>query len=423
MTQQAPLRVSPDGRHFVDASGQPFFWLGDTAWPLFTQYSLAEATAYLKDRGKRGFSVIQGVLAWSGGTGFEGRLPGPNASGHRPWTETPAQPDPAFFEHVDALLEIAERNHLVLAMLPAWGYFVVDTGVFDVENARAYGRWLGERFSKRPNLIWVLGGDRVPRHNTAAVYTAMARGLREGDTGAHLLTYHPCGSNSSSSFFHEEDWLDFNMIQTWTEWPRIYPAVVHDGLLAPRKPVVLAEPAYENGPEYPMGPITPLIVRREAWWAFTAGGSFTYGQDQMWRMSPGWAGTFDTPGARQMTLFQQALTARPWWTLVPDQGIFESGVSSERTLNTAMRSMDSTWGLVYLSSQAHALLHVESILAPRVRATWFNPATGEQREAGVFDTGHAAPGPFPGSASHWFSTPGHWEDAVLFLDGENEAEH
>ncbi len=30
-----PIRVSADGRYFVDKDGQPFFWLGDTAWPLF----------------------------------------------------------------------------------------------------------------------------------------------------------------------------------------------------------------------------------------------------------------------------------------------------------------------------------------------------------------------------------------------------
>ena len=30
-----PIKVSPNGRYFVDQKGAPFFWLGDTAWPLF----------------------------------------------------------------------------------------------------------------------------------------------------------------------------------------------------------------------------------------------------------------------------------------------------------------------------------------------------------------------------------------------------
>ena len=67
---------------------------------------------------------------------------------------------------------------------------------------------------------------------------------------------------------------------------------------------MLGEGAYENGPEYPQGPITPLVVRRQAWWALMAGGFHTYGQDQMWRMEPGWDKTFDTPGAAQVCLMK-----------------------------------------------------------------------------------------------------------------------
>ena len=36
-------------------------------------------------------------------------------------------------------------------------------------------------------------------------------------------------------------------------------------LMLPAKPVVLGEAAYEDGPEYPLGPIDPLVVRRQAW--------------------------------------------------------------------------------------------------------------------------------------------------------------
>ena len=185
-------------------------------------------------------------------------------------------------------------------MLPTWGYYVNDQPTITTKNARIYGRWLGARFKNAPNIIWVNGGDRVAT-GVEEVYRELARGLREGDGGAHLITYHPCGWRSSSQYFHSDDWLGFNMIETWTEWSKIYPAIVSDSLLTPRKPVVLGEGAYENGPEYPQGPITPLIVRRQAWWTVMAGGFHTYGQNQMWRMEPGWESTFDTPGADQVT--------------------------------------------------------------------------------------------------------------------------
>ena len=82
-----PVKVSPDGRHFVDSAGAPFFWLGDTAWPLFTQYSKEQAEAYLSNRAAKGFTVIQGVLAWGHGSGMEQKTPVANPQGQKPWLD------------------------------------------------------------------------------------------------------------------------------------------------------------------------------------------------------------------------------------------------------------------------------------------------------------------------------------------------
>jgi hypothetical protein len=411
-----PLKVSPDGRYFVDAKGAPFFWLGDTAWPLFAQYSKAEAEAYLDNRAAKGFTVIQGVLAWGLGSGFEQKAPMANAFGHKPWIDDdPARPNPAYFEHVDHLVAFAQRKGLVLAMLPTWGYYVKESPVITAKNARAYGRWLGARYKDAPNVVWVNGGDRTPT-GFEDVFRELARGLREGDGGAHLITYHPCGWRSSAQFFHGEDWLDFNMIETWTEWSKIHPAVMSDALRSPRKPVVMGEGAYENGPEYPQGPITPLIVRRQAWWSVMAGGFHTYGQNQMWRMETGWASTFDTPGADQVCLMRKILGEVPWWTLVPDQGLFASGVGSERTLNAAMRSADGRLAVAYLSSPTTVFLHLDKIEAKDARATWINPATGERKDAGTHATGNLTGATFPAANTQFFKTPPFWEDAVLLLE-------
>jgi hypothetical protein len=415
-----PLKVSADGRHFVDRSGRPFFWLGDTAWPLLAEYSEAQAEAYLADRSARGFTVVQCVLAWGHGSGMEERSPIANASGDRPWVDgDPARPNPAYFDHVEHLLEIANRHGLVLAMLPTWGYYVKEARILTAANARVYGRWLGERYRGAPNVVWVNGGDRTPT-GFEDVFRELAHGLRGGDGGAHLITYHPCGWRSSGQYFHGEDWLDFDMIETWTEWTKIYAAVVADELRTPRKPVVLGEGAYENGPEYPQGPITPLVVRRQAWWTVTAGGFHTYGQNQMWRMEPGWEHTFDTPGATQVCLMKRILTSLPWWELLPDQGVFATGVGSERVLNTAMRSTDGRLVLVYLSSPTTVFLHLDKVEARKAHATWISPVSGERKDAGVFETGNDTGDTFPLARTQFFRTPDRWEDAVLLLEGQRE---
>jgi hypothetical protein len=193
-----PIRVSPDGRYFVDRTGQPFFWLGDTAWPLFTQYSTEQAEAYLRNRAAKGFTVIQGVLAWGHGSGMEEKTPVANPLGEKPWIDDdPARPNPAYFEHVDHLVDFANRQGLVLAMLPTWGYYVKEARTLTAANARAYGRWLGARYRAAPNVVWVNGGDRTPT-GFEDVFRELAGGLREGDGGAHLITYHPCGWRSTA---------------------------------------------------------------------------------------------------------------------------------------------------------------------------------------------------------------------------------
>ena len=56
------LEVAPGGRHLQTTAGEPFFWLGDTAWELFHRLDLAEAERYLDARAEQGFNVVQAVV-------------------------------------------------------------------------------------------------------------------------------------------------------------------------------------------------------------------------------------------------------------------------------------------------------------------------------------------------------------------------
>src|SRR5688572_27917701 len=102
-----PLQVSANGRYFVDQSGAPFFWLGDTAWPLLVRYTPPQAESYLENRAAKGFTVIQCVIAW---TEADGPQPHPNLAGQRPWLEDdPATPNAAFFQPIDHLVSYAAK--------------------------------------------------------------------------------------------------------------------------------------------------------------------------------------------------------------------------------------------------------------------------------------------------------------------------
>jgi hypothetical protein len=54
-----PLRLSENNRYFQTADGQPFFWLGDTAWLLVKNLNRDEIERFLEDRREKEFNVIQ----------------------------------------------------------------------------------------------------------------------------------------------------------------------------------------------------------------------------------------------------------------------------------------------------------------------------------------------------------------------------
>jgi hypothetical protein len=422
MENTFPSGISPDGRAFLDRQDNPFFWLGDTAWSLFTNCDLEGAKAYLTKRANQGFTVIQCVLTWFvSGEAWDSSRIAPNLQGEYPWIDSdPAHPNPAYFENVDAILRLAQELNLTLAILPTWGNVVTDLRFLTTDNARLYGFWLGQSYRACPNLVWINGGDCLP-HNFADVFDALAEGLRQGDGGAHLITFHPCHLHSSSQYFNDRSWYDFHMIQSWTDWHKVYESVLSDLLVTPARPVVLGEGAYENGPEYPRGPITPLVARRQAWWAFMAGGYTTYGHNSIWRAGPGWEAAFDSPGAVQMGIFKQIVCALPWWQRLPDPSILEEGASDGETHNVAVRSLDGSWLIIYLSSRTHVLVRLEKLAVPKAQATWINPATGERKDAGAYET-YSMPGfrQVRTTCFQWFTTPDHWEDAVLLLEGISE---
>jgi len=243
-TQTAAVSSSPKKANL-------FFYLGDTAWELFHRLTREEAEFYLKDRAAKGFTVIQAVVLAE----FDG-LNTPNAEGHKPLhNNDPTQPNEAYFDLVDWVVNKAEELGLYIGMLPTWGDKVnkkwgVGPEIFTPENAKVYGEFLGRRYRGKP-IIWILGGDRpIESERHLQIWRAMAEGLRKGDDGEHLITYHPMGGQSSSQWLHSEPWLDFNMCQSGhgARYFANYEMIERDYNLKPTKPCMDGEPRYEDHP-------------------------------------------------------------------------------------------------------------------------------------------------------------------------------
>ena len=395
------LTVSDNKRFLVKPDGSPFFYLGDTAWELFHRLNREEAELYLRDRADKGYTVIQAVvLAEFGG------LTEPNPYGHLPLKDKdPTKPVEDYFKHVDYVVDKAASLGLWTAMLPTWGDKVnkkwgQGPEIFTPQNAEVFGEYLGRRYKDRP-IIWMLGGDRpVENDRHREVWRAMARGLKKGDGGRHLVTYHTQGGQSSSATLHDEPWLDFNTLQSGHGQKNNanYEMIRKDYERRPTKPCMDAEPCYDNHPvrqKKEQGWFDEYDVRKAAWWALFAGAhGHTYGCHDVWQMyvkgkknltdaRTGWQEAIKLPASRQVGYARALLESRPYLTRIPDQGIIKSDVGKGGDHVQATRDSEGSYALVYVPSGKAVTVDLAKINGP-VRAWWLNPRDGTSRPAGEF---------------------------------------
>lgn len=447
-----PLRVSDNHRFLVTEDGQPFFWLGDTAWELFHRLSRAEAIQYLDTRAQQHFNVIQAVaLAELDGVdtpNAEGDLPLIDRDPSRPAVTPGDDPnDPEaydYWDHVDFIIDQANRRGLRIGLLPTWGAWVVGahrTGsrekvVFNVDNARAYGEFLGRRYGHK-GVIWILGGDR-PADGFEDLWRAMARGITFGATGDEndndgvLMTLHPRGGWSSSAWFHNDDWLDLNMQQTGHRpepdgsdpgdkptWQKI----TDDYNLNPAKPVLDGEPLYEDHP-YGFrdaklhGYSFDAHVRQRAYWhVFSGACGHTYGHHSVWQMfAPGrqgingpliyWYEGIHRPGGAEMQYLRALMESRSFLSRVPDQSLVVDPLSGADYI-AATRG--DGYAMVYSGSGRAFTVNLGKTSGNEVTAWWFNPRDGAAVKIGTFpNTGTREFKPHP--------IGGFGSDSVLVLD-------
>jgi hypothetical protein len=425
-----PVKVSENGRYFVDQNGNPAFWLGTTQWELVHGFTQEDAGIILEESRKNGFTFVQ-VKLMGQGDGTK-----PNVYGQKAWlNDDPLMPNEAYFKNVDAVIRMARDKNLVI--LPSI-YHQSYRKYITVDKARRWAKWLAQRYKDTPNLVWTMTPEA--KKEFVPVIRELAAGLREGDGGRHVISLKPDPSPYSSSFLHAESWLDFNSMQTWNAVKLIYPMVTHDYHLKPAKPVLMAEGAYEAGFEYRFD-VTPLWVRRQAYYSYLAGAHHTYGHNASWRILPAWKEALNAPGAIQMGVLKKIFLARKeWWLLVPDQSLFRSGgragdwplprefaneaerrayvrdlgpfesatgqPTGNELLHLAARHQNGQWAMFYLADKATFSVNMSKLNAAKVNVFWVNPITGDPKPVGQeSNTGVKS-----------FSTPDGWEDALLILE-------
>jgi len=420
------LKVSDNKRFIIFEDGTPFFYLGDTGWELFHRLTIEETEKYLENRRQKGFTVIQAVVLAE----LDG-LNTPNMYNEIPLIDNdPLKPNEKYFQHVDKVIKLAESKGIFIGLLPTWGDKVDKaswgTGpvIFNEENAGKYAAWLANRYKSFPNIIWINGGDRSGGDKNFPIWESIGKSLRANDSN-HLITFHPWGGKSSSEWFHDSKWLDFNMCQSghgersYSIYKRI---ITEDYAKKNTKPCFDGEPRYEDHPvawnPNILGWFDDADVRQAAYWSlFTGSFGHTYGCHPIWQMmAPGrepigyarhnWTEVLDLPGAFDLIHIRRLMESRPFLSRVPASELIINQYVPETDFIVATKG--DGYAMVYIPTGWAAEINLDLMKCEKLQIWWFDPRTGISEKGEII--------PAKGKKEFTPSKSGRGNDFILVMD-------
>lgn len=395
-TSVQKLQVSENGRFLQLEDGSPFFWLGDTGWLLFTRLNREDAEIYFNDRVSKGFNVIQiSAVHNIDAKNVYGDSALINKSLGVPLIK---ENHYGYWEHIDYLVDLAEEKGLYLALVAVWGNNVKG-GHVSYSEAEDYANFLVDRYGKKNNVIWMNGGDTFGNDSTAT-WNIIGKTLKEKSDN-QLVTYHPRGRYSSSDWFHNESWLDFNQIQSGhrrydqDDTKRGYGQdnwryIVDDYNLKPAKPTIDAEPSYEGIPQG-LHDVNEVFwnhndVRRYAYWSVFAGAfGYTYGHSAIMQFhqrdgrEPAygakeyWDIALNSTGSQQMKHLKNLILSKSFFDRVSAQEII---VDNGEKYDYKIATRGGDYALVYTYKGGVIKVDLDKLGFEKVNVKWFNARIG-----------------------------------------------
>lgn len=409
------LKVSDNNRYLVFENGKPFFWLGNTSWLMPERLNRDDVEFFLTKEHENGYNVEQvQVLCATPTYNIYGQAGNKNDF---KFDNESAEGTYGYWEHLDYIVRFAESQGIYIAMDVIWGSQI---NLMDEQKAANLGKFIGERYSKYPNIIWMIGGD-IMGDKKPEVWDAMARAIKKADPN-HLMSFHPRGRTTSAWWYNDREWMDFNMFQSghrrygqrngdgdytikddteednWRYVDMSIPEragdakVGHYGLSAnaKTKPCIDAEPSYEDIPQGLHDNSQPrwqdYDVRRYAYWAVFAGCfGHTYGHNSIMQfMRPGvlasffaakpWWDALNDPGYKQMKYVKALMTSVPFVEGDNDQSVIVSANGEKYDRIIATRGND--YMLIYNYTGKPMTIDMKKI-SGKVKNIWaMNPRDG-----------------------------------------------
>ncbi len=401
------LRIHESGRFLEYESGKPFFYLGDTAWDLVHRLTKDEIELYLSVRASQGFNVIQ-CVALSEWANKHGRYA---LKEPRDRLDYDDEGEYSFWAGLDFCVECAEKYGIYIGMLPLWNTSYTDGPMVfqSYEPAFEYGRFLGDRYKDHNNIIWILGGDVKAEPFMDPVFKGLAEGIKAGEKedNHHLITFHPRGpSDTVSELKGDRDYLDFLGCQSGHTVGWSYePYKLFEKLIPTGKPYIDLEPHYEDHvanwvPEFKRYDASD--IRQGAYESVFAGACgqgygnpivafflyeplTQYGCDFYFGNliedgldTKGWHHALRHEGAESLKHLKNLRLSRPYFELRPAPELVLNS-DDDYLFGRISAARGDDYAFVYSPLGREIQVDCSQINKQFIRASWFNPRTGEEK--------------------------------------------
>ncbi len=397
--------------HFQRQSGEPFWFLGDTAWALYydnpeEKYDRAQALAYIDARAAQGFNVLHSSLLSELGWGN---------SGGAPFDDLAAEKiNPAYWQEVDLRLAHANLRGLVCGLALAWG----DKRQIEpfawrrfpsLAARQRYARYIAARYSAFDTYFLVSGEwhaeIRTRGSDQATIkqeFIEIGDALHAADPHNRLIGIHPMTAHGSvREFVGAAKWMTFGDYQQ--NYRDLHARVLESRTT--NQPVVNSEYGYHlrdsSGDGVPDKDNSTSLeaIRHATWDIVMAGGYVVTGFGTTYLGGGRDPGPFDLTAAKNKPWEEQigrvkSIFARTeWWRLAPHDELLACSVPRGRDtkeFNKVAPPQTTYWCLAELGRQY--LVYCRGLNAPltirldaasaNLPAYRINPRTGQRQELG-----------------------------------------
>lgn len=401
-----PMKDFP--RHFQYQNGERMWFMGDTAWALFTdkveeKHDRAAAEEYLRVRAGQGFNVVHSMVLSEAGWGNAGGLPFDDIAAEKL--------NPGYWQEMDRRVAYANEQGLVVGLTLAWGRKrKTDDEPFawgrfpSLDARKRYARYVAARYAAYDVYFLVSGewhGEVRTRPGKEAEikkeFIAIGDALAAADPHHRMIGIHPMTSGGSVREFNETAWMSFGDYQQ--NYRDLHARVLESRKF--NKPVVNSEYGYhlrdQSGDGVPDKDNSTSLesIRHASWDIVMAGGYLVTGFGTTYFGGNRDPGPFDVGSARnddwerQIGLIKQLFVGLNWWKLEsqPDWLTCSTPRSKEGKQFGCLAPPPATYWLLAEPGKQYVvyargltdelMLQLGPNTAGQYRARLYNPRTGE----------------------------------------------